>query len=80
MDLFRVVTATGDISKPASKESAQEFLGHSIKDFDKFDNTEHDKHIKQNLQRSMSEMFKLQEPSHRLRWVEDVLTSRCRLY
>jgi len=80
MDLFRVVTATGDLSKPIPEKSAREFLEHSIKDFDKFPNTEHDAYIKQILQKSIGEMFKLQEPAHRLRWVENVLTARCRLY
>jgi hypothetical protein len=80
MDLFRVVTATGDILKPASVESAKEFLEHSIKDFDKFENVSHDTVIKQELQRSLKEIFKLQDPRHRLIWVENVLTARCRLY
>jgi hypothetical protein len=80
MDLFRVVTATGDISKPASVESAREFLEHSIKDFDNFPNNDHDTNIKLQLQNFLAELFKLQEPSHRLRWVENVLTARCRLY
>jgi hypothetical protein len=80
MDLFRVVTAVGDVSKPASVESAKEFLEHAVKDFEKFSNRDHDIAIKQNLERYLDEIFKLQEPNHRLRWVENVLTARCRLY
>lgn len=80
MDLFRVVTATGDISKPPAVESAKEFLSHSIKDFDKFPNTKQDENIKQELQKALDEMFKLTEPAHRLRWSENVLTARCRLF
>ncbi len=80
MDLYRVVTATGDVSKPPAIDSAREFLEHSVKDFEKFPNNKHDLIIKKDLERYLSEMFKLQEPSHRLRWVENVLTARCRLY
>ena len=80
MDLFRVVTATGDVSKPASVESAREFLEHSINDFEKFPNMSHDITIKRDLQHFLREISKLQEPNHRLRWVENVLTARCRLY
>lgn len=80
MDLYRVVTATGDVSKPASVESAREFLEHSINTFEKFSNRSHDIAIKQDLQHSLKEIFKLNEPHHRLRWVENVLTARCRLY
>ncbi len=80
MDLFRIVTATGDISKPASIESAREFLEHSIKMFEKFPNSNHDLTIKQDLEGFLSEIFKLQDTRRRLRWVEDVLTARCRLY
>ena len=36
MDLYRVVTATGDITKPTASESAKEFLDHALRDFDKF--------------------------------------------
>ena len=79
MDLFRVVTATGDISKPPAIESAREFLEHSIKDFDKFPNNEHDTDIKRDLQQFLKEISKLQESAHRLRWAENVLTARCRL-
>lgn len=79
MDLFRVVTATGDVSKPPAVESAKEFLEHSIKDFEKFPNTNQDKKIKEELLKYLNEIFKLQEPAHRLRWTENVLTARCRL-
>ena len=79
MDLFRVVTATGDVSKPPAKESAREFLDHALNDFDKFENTYHEKKIKEELKQLYEEMFKLDEPNHRLRWTENVLTARCRI-
>jgi hypothetical protein len=80
MDLFRIVTATGDVTKPAAVESAREFLKHALKDFDKFENVSHDITIKNELQRNINEIYKLQETAHRLRWVENILTLRCRLY
>ena len=80
MDLFRVVTSTGDITRPIATESAQEFLSHALKGFENFQNTDHDKEIKENLINLSNQMFKLDDPSHRLRWTENVLTNRCRLY
>ena len=80
MDLFRVVTATGDITKPPSLESAKEFLEHALNDFDKFPNTKHDIEIKKNLISLSKEIFKLRDPYNRLRWTENILTSRCRMY
>jgi len=80
MDLFRVVTATGDITKPLSLKSAKEFLDHAINDFDKFPNTDHDIKIKNNLVDLSKELFKIQSPHDRLRWAENVLTNRCRMY
>lgn len=80
MDLFRVVTATSDISKPAAVESAREFLEHSIKMFEKFPNNTHDLTIKQDLERLLNDILKLQEEGHRLGWAKNVLAARCRLY
>ncbi len=79
MDLFRVVTATGDISKPAAEESAKQFLTHALRDFDKFENTKHDKEIKKDLIGLAEELFKLKDQTHRLRWTEHILTARCRM-
>ncbi len=79
MEVFRVVTATGNVTKPQAVESAKEFLSHALQDFEKFENTEHDKEIKQNLVKLASEMFKLNDVPHRLRWAEIVLTNQCRL-
>ena len=78
MDLFRVVTATGDVTKPAAKESAQQFLQHALEDFEKFENNEKDLDLKAELQQLEKELFKLDDPQHRLRWTERVLTTRCR--
>ena len=80
MDLFRVVTATGDIKKQVALESTTEFLNHAIKDFDKFKNTKHDLTIVKPLKVLSSEMFKLDDAAHRLKWTENILTNRCRLY
>ena len=80
MDLFLVVTATGDVSKPPAVESAREFLDHAISDFDNFDNTQHDEVIRKDLIDLKDQMFLLDDVSLRLRWAERVLTSRCRLY
>jgi hypothetical protein len=80
MDLYRVVTATGDTSKPASIESAKQFLEHSLSEFDKFSPNEQDIDIKNDLQRLHRSIDELHDPRHRLRWTEDVLTARCRLY
>lgn len=79
MDLYRVVTATGDTSKDVAFESAKEFLEHAISDFEHFENTKHDLQIKKNLEDLKNTMFKLNDPFHRIFWTEQVLTSRCRL-
>lgn len=79
MDLYRVVTASGDVSKPPSTESVKEFLTHAISDFDKFQPTSLDLIIKENLIKLSKQTFKLKDSCHRLRWVEDVLTNRCRM-
>lgn len=79
MDLFRVVTATGDVTKPAAVESAKEFLEHALKDFNNFINTDLDITIKENLYKLAKQMYKLDDPYHRLRWSEEVLTNRCRM-
>ncbi len=80
MDLFRVVTATGDITKETAIQSAKEFLEHAFSDFSKFENTEFDLKIKKYLENLSSQFFKLSFPSHRLRWTESILTNRCRLF
>lgn len=80
MDLFRVVTSTGDVSKPPAIESAREFLDHAISDFDKFENTDHDQVIKNNLIELRNDISKLNNPPQRLHWAEDILTNRCRIF
>lgn len=80
MDLYRVVTASGDIRKPIAADSVKQFLEHAINDFDKFENNKHDKKLKENLLSSMSDLYNLKDPLQRLRWVENVLTTRCRMY
>jgi len=80
MDLFRVVTATGDTTKPVALESAKEFLNHALNDFDKFPNTKHDMEIKKNLITLSKDISKLNDSHYRSRWAENILTSRCRMY
>ena len=80
MDLYRVVTAVGDLRKEPAKESAIEFLKHAIEEFDKFEKNEKDKEIRENLIVLNSHMDKLNDPLHRYRWAEHILTNRCRLY
>uniref|UniRef100_A0A7C4XTT7 Uncharacterized protein n=1 Tax=candidate division WWE3 bacterium TaxID=2053526 RepID=A0A7C4XTT7_UNCKA len=80
MDLFRVVTASGDLSKPPATLSIKEFLEHAINDFNKFSGTSHDNAIRSKLQQLYNDMYRLEDFNHRLRWVEEVLTARCRLY
>lgn len=79
MDLFRVVTAAGDVSKPAALESVQEFLAHALNGFNNFENTDLDTKIKENLISLSNQKFKLNDPARRLRWADEVLTNRCRM-
>lgn len=80
MDLYRIVTAVGKDEVNTSTESANEFLNHAIGDFNKFDNTSHDKLIKNKLENLQDTIYKISDPKYRLLWAEDVLTARCRLY
>lgn len=79
MDLHRVVNASGDISKPLPEESVKEFLNHAIEDFNKIEMTPLENLLKNELQRLNLEIDTITDPHKRLRWTEDVLTTRCRL-
>lgn len=82
MDLFRVVTATGDISKQIHAESARTFLNHAIKDFEKIPESERDsreREINNKLLILETKLAHLKDMHERLRWTEDVMTARCRL-
>lgn len=49
MDLYRVVTAVGDIRKSIPKHSVREFLEHADKDFDRIELSEHEQALHQKL-------------------------------
>ena len=80
MDLYRVVTAVGDIRKPAATESARCFLRHAEDDFKKMPLTERENRLFDKLSRLEGSINdKMKDPYNRLRWAEDVLTLRCML-
>lgn len=79
MDLHRVVTASGDITKELPKELIITFLEHADNDFDKTSINEREKVIREDLRRLASKLGTLSDPHERLKWTEDVMTARCRL-
>jgi hypothetical protein len=79
MDLHRVVTAAGDVSKELPKESVSEFMTHAVNDFDKAKLTIREKKLRDQLKILLKLLPALKDPHKRLRWTEDVLTVRCRL-
>lgn len=79
MDLFRVVTAAGDITKELPKTSISEFMTHAINDFNKVELTPREVELKNQLQLLHADLSKISDPFSRLRWTEDVLTVRCRI-
>ena len=79
MDLYRVVTAAGDVSKDLPLESIKIFLNHADKDFEKLVLTAHEKELRKYLKKLAAKIDSLTDPSKRLRWTEDVMTTRCRL-
>lgn len=79
MDLFRVVTATGDLTKEAPIESVKTFMEHADKDFDKIKLNSREKKIRKEIKALATNLEALSNPRSRLEWAEDVLTARCRL-
>ena len=80
MDLYRVVTAVGDITRMISPESVNEFMQHAERDFNKMELTTHEKQLRNELKTlTKSLVDNLQDPHKRLRWTEDILTIRSRL-
>ncbi len=79
MDLYRVVTATGDISKDIPYDSVKTFLEHADKDFDKIELVKHEKDLRIKLKQLTKRIHELQTDKDRLRWTEDVLTVRSML-
>ena len=79
MDLFRIVTATGDIRKEIPLQSVREFINHALDDFEKIELVSREREIKFQISESLKELDYLQDPHKRLRWAENILTARCRL-
>lgn len=79
MDLFRVVTAAGNLHKQLPTDSVSEFLTHAIKDFDKTTLTDSELALKEQLKDLSISLPNISDPFTRLRWAEKVLTVRCRL-
>lgn len=79
MDLYRVVTAAGDITRELPVSSVKIFLDHADKDFAKLNLSPHEKELRNYLKKLASKMSSLSDPNKRLRWTEDVMTTRCRL-
>lgn len=79
MDLFRVVTAVGNLHNALPSESAGEFLTHALKDFEKTELTDRELALKEQLKDLSTSLSTISDPFTRLRWTEKVLTIRCRL-
>ena len=79
MDLYRVVTAAGNINKELPQQSVLEFIKHAENDFAKVNLTDREKGLQQQLMRLETQLPQITDPHSRLKWVEDVLTIRCRL-
>jgi hypothetical protein len=79
MDLFRVVTATGDLNKEIPQKSVLTFMEHAHEDFNKIELTEREKEIRDKLNKPKEKFHSLKGPNERLRWTEDVMTIRCLL-
>jgi hypothetical protein len=79
MDLFRIVTAAGNLNNPIPLESINAFMTHAIADFSKTPLTEADTNFKGQLESLKNSLNLITDPHTRLRWAEDVLTIRCRL-
>jgi len=79
MDLFRVVTATGDLTKEIPQGSVRTFLEHANKDFNKLKLNTHEQEIRNKLRSLTNTLSSIEDPKARLRWTEDVMTARCML-
>ncbi len=79
MDLFRVVTAAGDLSQTLPYAHIKDFLDHANKDFDKTTLTPYEQKLRDKLLTKISVLNFLQDPLKRLRWTEDILTIRSQL-
>lgn len=76
MDLYRVVTAAGNINNELPLQSIEAFMRHADMDFEKTQLTDIDKKLRQQLARLLDELPQIKDPHSRLRWAENVLTIR----
>jgi len=79
MDLHRIATASGDISKPLPIQSIKEFLEHAQNDFNKIETTPLEETLKNQLISLSKSLEDLKDLNKRLIWTEDILTIRCRM-
>lgn len=79
MDLYRIVTAAGNIKNDLPRISIKAFLSHAIKDFNKIKLTKLQSDLKKELIYLQEKVDGLNNPFDRLRWAEKILTIRCRL-
>ena len=70
MDLYRVVTAVGNLNSDIQLQSVYEFITHAINDFSKTTLTENDKKLKAQLESLKTSLSENKDPN---------LTIRCRL-
>jgi len=71
MDLYRVVTAVGNLNSDIQLQSVYEFITHAINDFSKTTLTENDKKLKAQLESLKTSLSENKDPN---------LTIRCRLW
>ncbi len=79
MDLYRVVTGTGDIRKELDKDYARIFLEHAKKEFTRIQLNTTERKLLNELETLDKSLDYVQDPHNRLRWVENIMTIRCRL-
>ena len=79
MDLYRVVTASGNISRKLPKQSVVEFMKHADKDFEKTKLTKREQMLRGQLKDLLKKLPNIKGSRSRLIWAEDVMTIRCRL-
>lgn len=79
MDLYRVVTAAGDIRNKLPIRLVSEFIAHADKDFDKTELNEKEKSLRKILKDLSQQLSSIKDDKARLKWTEDVMTIRCRL-
>jgi len=79
MDLHRVATAVGDITKPVPRMSVEEFLTHALNEFDRIEVTPLEKILRKQLVALSNSLDTLSDPHKRLIWTEDIITIRCRV-